>query len=107
MTRPGIGSTILAFGKLLLTTGARPRQLAGVTGVHYLRTLDDSDRLKEILATGSQLAVIGAGWIGLEIAAAARQAGLQVTVMETLELPLLRVLGREMAQVFADLHRSA
>ena len=97
----------LPFGKLLLTTGSRPRQLAGVTGVHYLRTLDDSDRLKEILATGSHLAVIGAGWIGLEIAAAARQAGLQVTVLETLELPLLRVLGREMAQVFADLHRSA
>jgi 3-phenylpropionate/trans-cinnamate dioxygenase ferredoxin reductase subunit len=96
----------LPFGKLLLATGSRPRQLAGATGVHYLRTLDDSDRLKEILATGSQLAVIGGGWIGLEIAAAARQAGLQVTVMEGLELPLLRVLGREMAQVFADLHRS-
>ena len=97
----------LPFGKLLLTTGARPRQLAGITGVHYLRTLDDSDRLKEILATGSHLAVIGGGWIGLEIAAAARQAGLQVTVLESLELPLLRVLGHEMAQVFADLHRSA
>jgi 3-phenylpropionate/trans-cinnamate dioxygenase ferredoxin reductase subunit len=97
----------LPFGKLLLTTGARPRRLAGATGVHYLRTLDDSDRLKEILATGSHLAVIGGGWIGLEIAAAARQAGLQVTVMESLELPLLRVLGREMGQVFADLHRSA
>jgi 3-phenylpropionate/trans-cinnamate dioxygenase ferredoxin reductase subunit len=96
----------LPFGKLLLTTGARPRQLAGATGVHYLRTLDDSDRLKEILATGSRLAVIGGGWIGLEIAAAARQAGLGVTVMESLELPLLRVLGREMGQVFADLHRS-
>jgi 3-phenylpropionate/trans-cinnamate dioxygenase ferredoxin reductase subunit len=96
----------LPFGKLLLTTGARPRQLAGATGVHYLRTLDDSDRLKEILANGSHLAVIGGGWIGLEIAAAARQAGLQVTVMESLELPLLRVLGREMGQVFADLHRS-
>jgi 3-phenylpropionate/trans-cinnamate dioxygenase ferredoxin reductase subunit len=99
--------TRLPYGKLLITTGARPRQLAGATGVHYLRTLDDSDRLKEILATGSHLAVVGGGWIGLEIAAAARQAGLQVTVMESLELPLLRVLGREMAQVFADLHRSA
>ena len=96
----------LSFGKLLLTTGSRPRQLAGASGVHYLRTLDDSDRLKEILATGSHLAVIGGGWIGLETAAAARQAGLQVTVIESLELPLLRVLGREMGQVFADLHRS-
>jgi 3-phenylpropionate/trans-cinnamate dioxygenase ferredoxin reductase subunit len=97
----------LPFGKLLITTGSRPRQLAGATGVHYLRTLDDSDRIKEILATGSHLAVIGGGWIGLEIAAAGRQAGLQVTVVESLELPLLRVLGREMGQVFADLHRSA
>jgi 3-phenylpropionate/trans-cinnamate dioxygenase ferredoxin reductase subunit len=96
----------LPFGKLLLTTGAHPRQLPGATGVHYLRTLDDSDRLKEILANGSHLAVIGGGWIGLEIAAAARQAGLQVTVVESLELPLLRVLGREMGQVFANLHRS-
>ena len=97
----------LPYGKLLLTTGSRPRRLPGVTGVHYLRTIDDSDRLKEILATGSHLAVIGGGWIGLEVAAAACQAGLQVTVLENLELPLLRVLGREMAQVFADLHRSA
>ena len=97
----------LPFGKLLITTGSRPRQLAGATGVHYLRTLDDSDRIKEILASGSHLAVIGGGWIGLEIAAAGRQAGLQVTVVESLELPLLRVLGREMGQVFADLHRSA
>jgi 3-phenylpropionate/trans-cinnamate dioxygenase ferredoxin reductase component len=50
--------------------------------------------------------VIGGGWIGLEVTAAARQAGLQVTVLENLQLPLLRVLGREMAHVFADLHRS-
>jgi 3-phenylpropionate/trans-cinnamate dioxygenase ferredoxin reductase subunit len=98
--------TRVPYGKLLLTTGARSRRLPGATGVHYLRTIEEADRLKEILATGSRLAVIGAGWIGLEVAAAARRAGLQVTVLETLELPLLRVLGREMAQVFADLHRS-
>lgn len=97
----------LPYDKLLLATGSSPRRLAGADGVGYLRTIDDSDRLKEILATRSHLAVIGAGWIGLEVAAAARQAGLQVTVLEGLELPLLRVLGREMAQVFADLHRSA
>jgi 3-phenylpropionate/trans-cinnamate dioxygenase ferredoxin reductase subunit len=96
----------LPYDKLLLTTGSSPRKLPGVTGVHCLRTVDDSERLKEILATGSHLAVIGGGWIGLEVAAAARQAGLQVTVLESLELPLLRVLGREMAQVFADLHKS-
>lgn len=97
----------LPYDKLLLTTGSSPRRLAGVSGVHYLRTIDDSDRLKEILATGSHLAVIGGGWIGLEVAAAACQAGLQVTVLESLELPLMRVLGKEMARVFADLHKSA
>ena len=94
----------LPYSKLLVATGASPRRLPGVSGVHYLRTIGDSDQLKEILSTRSRLAVIGAGWIGLEVAAAARQAGLQVTVLETLELPLLRVLGREIAQIFADLH---
>jgi 3-phenylpropionate/trans-cinnamate dioxygenase ferredoxin reductase component len=97
----------LPYDKLLIATGATPRRLADASGAHYLRTIDDSDRLKGVLATGSHLAVIGGGWIGLEVAAAACQAGLQVTVVETLELPLMRVLGREMAQVFADLHRAA
>ena len=96
----------LPYDKLLITTGSSPRRLTNATGIHYLRTIDDSDRLKEILTTGSRLAVVGGGWIGLEVTAAARQAGLQVTVLEGLELPLLRVLGREMARVFADLHRS-
>lgn len=94
------------YDKLLIATGSSPRPLPDAPGVHYLRTIDDSDRLREVLASGSRLAVIGGGWIGLEVAAAACQAGLQVTVLEGLELPLLRVLGREMAQVFADLHRS-
>jgi 3-phenylpropionate/trans-cinnamate dioxygenase ferredoxin reductase component len=97
---------VLPYGKLLIATGASPRRLPGASGVHYLRSIGDSDRLKEILGTRSRLAVIGAGWIGLEVAAAARQAGLQVTVAETLELPLLRVLGPRIAQVFADLHRA-
>jgi 3-phenylpropionate/trans-cinnamate dioxygenase ferredoxin reductase component len=94
------------YDKLLIATGSSPRQLADDAGVHYLRTIDESDRLRDLLATRSHLAVVGGGWIGLEVTAAARQAGLQVTVVEGLELPLLRVLGREMAQVFADLHRS-
>jgi 3-phenylpropionate/trans-cinnamate dioxygenase ferredoxin reductase component len=98
--------SVLPYGKLLLATGASPRRLPGASGVHYLRTIGDSDRLKEILGTRSRLVVIGAGWIGLEVAAAARQAGLQVTVLESLELPLLRVLGPQIAQVFADLHRA-
>jgi 3-phenylpropionate/trans-cinnamate dioxygenase ferredoxin reductase component len=96
------------YAKLLLTTGSSPRRLSvpGVNaeGVHYLRRVDDSDRIKAAIEASSRIAVIGAGWIGLETAAAARTAGLEVTVVEVAELPLLRVLGREVAQVFADLH---
>jgi len=77
---------------------------ADADGVHYLRTLDDSDALRDLLARVNRLVVIGAGWIGLEVTAAARQAGVEVTVVETAALPLLRVLGTEAAQVFADLH---
>jgi 3-phenylpropionate/trans-cinnamate dioxygenase ferredoxin reductase subunit len=65
----------------------------------------DSDRLRSTIEDSSRVVVIGAGWIGMEAAAAAREAGAAVTVLETAELPLLRVLGREVAQVFADLHR--
>ncbi|MGW7583158.1 NAD(P)/FAD-dependent oxidoreductase [Kitasatospora sp. NPDC054768] len=97
------------YAKLLLTTGSVPRRLpvpgADQDGVLYLRRVEDSDRIKAALRPGARIAVIGAGWIGLEVAAAAREAGAEVTVLEALELPLLRVLGREVAQVFADLHR--
>jgi 3-phenylpropionate/trans-cinnamate dioxygenase ferredoxin reductase component len=99
----------LAYSKLLLTVGSSPRRLAvpggDLDGVHYLRTLDDSDQLRTLFGSAARIAVIGAGWIGLEAAAAARDAGLQVTVLETAALPLLRVLGPELAEVFADLHR--
>ena len=78
---------------------------ADLDGVLYLRRVEDSDRIKDGLPASSRVAVIGAGWIGLETAAAARAAGVEVTVLERAELPLLRVLGREVAQVFADLHR--
>ncbi|WP_316525700.1 NAD(P)/FAD-dependent oxidoreductase [Kitasatospora brasiliensis] len=97
------------YAKLLLTTGSVPRRLpvpgADQDGVLYLRRVEDSDRIKAALRPGARIAVVGAGWIGLEVAAAAREAGAEVTVLEALELPLLRVLGREVAQVFADLHR--
>ncbi|MGB6456386.1 MAG: FAD-dependent oxidoreductase [Streptosporangiaceae bacterium] len=97
------------YGKLLLTTGSAPRRLtvpgADLDGAVYLRTAGDSDRIKAALESASKVAVIGAGWIGLETAAAAREAGAEVTVLEAAELPLLRVLGPEAAQVFADLHR--
>ncbi|HET6969295.1 MAG TPA: FAD-dependent oxidoreductase [Ornithinibacter sp.] len=99
----------LTYERLLLATGAEPRRLAlaeesGVPTA-YLRTIEDSDRLKEAFAAGGRIVVVGAGWIGLEVAAAAREAGCDVTVFETAELPLLRVLGPTVAQVFADLHR--
>jgi 3-phenylpropionate/trans-cinnamate dioxygenase ferredoxin reductase subunit len=96
------------YEKLLLTTGSSPRRLpvpgAGLDGVHYLRRLEDSDSLKRTFGSASRVVVIGAGWIGMETAAAARAAGAEVTVLEMSELPLLRVLGREAARVFADLH---
>jgi 3-phenylpropionate/trans-cinnamate dioxygenase ferredoxin reductase subunit len=98
----------LYYDKLLLATGATPRRLrvpgADLGGVHYLRSLDDSDHLKAALQPGTRVVIIGAGWIGLETAAAARTAGAEVTVLEHAQLPLLRVLGPELAKVFADLH---
>ena len=99
----------LTYERLLLATGAEPRRLAlaedsGVPTA-YLRTIEDSDRLKAAFAKGGRIAVVGAGWIGLEAAAAARAAGCDVTVFETADLPLLRVLGPTVAKAFADLHR--
>lgn len=99
----------LPYDRLLLTTGSQPRRLtvpgADLDGVLYLRRVEDTDALREAYARKPRVVVIGAGWIGLETAAAARQAGLDVTVVEMAPLPLLRVLGPEVAQVFADLHR--
>ncbi|SFS41782.1 NAD(P)/FAD-dependent oxidoreductase [Saccharopolyspora flava] len=101
--------THLDFDKLLLATGAHPRSLPvpghDADGVLQLRRVGDSDRIKQTLSGIEHLVVVGAGWIGLEVAAAAREAGVAVTVVETAELPLLRVLGREVAEVFAALHR--
>ena len=102
------GGQRIGYSKLLLTTGSSPRRLqvagADLGGVHYLRRVQDSDRIRSALGGASRVAVIGAGWIGLETAAAARAAGAEVTVFEMAELPLLRVLGREVAEVFARLH---
>lgn len=97
------------YDALLLATGATPRRLAvpgaDLDGVLPLRTLADSDRIAAALVDGTHLVVVGAGWIGLEVAAAARQRGATVTVVEHSELPLLRVLGPGIAWVFADLQR--
>ena len=100
----------LSYDKLLLATGAEPRRLRMAdesgTPTAYLRTIEDSDRLKVAFAAGAKVGIIGAGWIGLEVAAAARTAGCEVTIFEQAELPLVAVLGPEVAQAFADLHRA-
>ncbi|MER7457875.1 FAD-dependent oxidoreductase [Micromonospora sp. NPDC126480] len=104
------GGERLGYDELLLSTGSTPRRLdvpgADLDGVHYLRTLAESDRIAAALTEEARIVVIGAGWIGLEIAAAARRRGSTVTVVETADLPLQRVLGDEVARVFADLHRA-
>lgn len=98
-----------SYDKLLLCTGSSPRHLpmADQSGadVHYLRTLDDSLALKSKLTEGARIAIIGGGWIGLEVASAARNAGAEVTVLEALEAPLVRVVGAEVAEIFSNLHR--
>lgn len=104
------GGEEIAYRALLLATGAEPRRLAladqaGVPTT-YLRTLDDSAALKEELRPGRRIGIIGGGWIGLEVAAAAREAGAEAVVLEMAAQPLLGVLGEEVAQVFADLHRA-
>jgi 3-phenylpropionate/trans-cinnamate dioxygenase ferredoxin reductase component len=100
---------VVKYDKLLLATGSRSRRLpitgSDAAGVHYLRTYDDALTLNSALVEGSSLAVIGAGWIGLEVAAGARQRDVDVTVVESAELPLLGALGAEAGKVFAKLHR--
>ncbi|WP_280249430.1 NAD(P)/FAD-dependent oxidoreductase [Nocardia abscessus] len=103
------GST-LSYDKLALATGSTPRTLpvpgADAPNVYTLRTIEDSDTLIELFGSARRLVIIGAGWIGLEVAAAARAAGVEVTIVERGDLPLRAVLGPEMGQVFADLHRA-
>ena len=101
--------TSVRYDKLLLATGSRPRWLtipgADSTGVHYLRKYDDASNLDTALKEGSSLAIVGAGWIGLEVAASARQRGVDVTVVETAKVPLSAAVGDEVGKVFAQLHR--
>jgi 3-phenylpropionate/trans-cinnamate dioxygenase ferredoxin reductase component len=101
--------TTVGYDKLLLATGSRPRWLsipgADSTGVHYLRKFDDASNLNTALKEGTSLAIVGAGWIGLEVAASARERGVTVTVVETAKVPLSAAVGAEVGQVFAKLHR--
>ena len=103
------GGERLGYDRLLLATGAEPRRLdvpgADLEGVHLLRTFRDSDALRDRLDAGGRLVVVGAGWIGSEVAASARQRGLEVTVVAPEAVPLERVLRPEVGAVYRDLHR--
>ncbi|QIP86608.1 FAD-dependent oxidoreductase [Streptomyces sp. Tu 2975] len=105
--------TVVHYDKLLLATGAEPRRLeipgTGLAGVHHLRRLPHADRLRHVLAAlgrdNGHLIIAGAGWIGLEAAAAARGYGAEVTVVEPEATPLHQAIGPELGQFFAELHR--
>lgn len=100
--------TRLHYDRLLLATGAEPRRLmvpgSKLDGVLYLRSLQDSDALRERFAGGGSVVVVGAGWIGSEIAASARQRGLEVTLVAPGSVPLERALGPEIGSVYRDIH---
>ena len=97
-----------AYEQLLIATGSSPRRLpiaAGYENVHELRTLDDARALRAALAPGTPLAVIGAGFIGQEVAATAKRLGAEVTLIEAAEVPLATVLGPRLGAWFARLHQ--
>ncbi|MEU9606951.1 FAD-dependent oxidoreductase [Streptomyces sp. NPDC048057] len=105
--------TVLHYDKLLLATGAEPRRLdvpgTGLAGVHHLRRLAHAERLRQVLTAlgreNGQLVVAGAGWIGLEVAAAARGYGAEVTIVEPEPTALHQVIGPELGAIFTELHR--
>jgi len=98
----------LGYDRLLLATGAEPRRLdvpgADLDGVYYLRTLADCDLLRARLAAGGRVVTVGAGWIGSEFAASARQHGLEVTVVDPQALPNERIFGRDIGAFYRDVH---
>ena len=104
------GGEPVPYDRLLISTGASPRRLdipgGDLDGVHYLRTVGDSERLRAALHGGGQVVIAGGGWIGLETAAAAREYGCEVTILEPESGVLQRALGPELGKVFEDLHRS-
>jgi 3-phenylpropionate/trans-cinnamate dioxygenase ferredoxin reductase component len=99
---------VLRYDRLLLATGSEPRRLAisgaELDGVMYLRSVHDSDLLHKRVDHGGAVVVVGAGWIGAEVAASARQRGLEVTVIEPASVPLERVMGAEVGAIYRDIH---
>jgi 3-phenylpropionate/trans-cinnamate dioxygenase ferredoxin reductase subunit len=101
--------TTLRYEKLLIATGSRPRALALLApyeNVSELRTIDDAQRLRRALGPGVRLAVVGAGFIGMEVASTARKLGAEVTMIEAAPCPLVGILGEQLGTWFAELHRS-
>jgi 3-phenylpropionate/trans-cinnamate dioxygenase ferredoxin reductase component len=99
----------LAYDALIVATGSHPRRLPSLAGrpnVHVLRTLGDAVRLREALVPGARLAIVGAGFVGQEVAATARGLGAEVTLVEAASAPLVHVLGERLGGWFADLHRA-
>ena len=98
----------IPYDSLLLATGAEPRRLeipgADLDGVRYLRSVTNSDALRDRFERARSVVVVGGGWIGCEVAAAARQRGLDVTLVEPLQVPLQRVLGDELGGFYRDVH---
>ena len=102
------GETVV-YSQLVLATGASPRTLSlpgvDLAEVYTLRRIGQAEALRSALTPGRRLVIIGAGWIGLEVAASARSAGCEVTVLEAATVPLSRVLGKRLGRYFTDLHR--
>jgi 3-phenylpropionate/trans-cinnamate dioxygenase ferredoxin reductase component len=98
----------IRYARLLLATGAATRRLpvpgTDLPGVFTLRNVDDADAIRTAVTSGGPLVVIGAGWIGAEVAASSRQLGADVTMVDLVEVPLERVLGAEVGSVYRDLH---
>ena len=102
------GSPEVSFDRLLIATGAEPRHLplpgSELDGIVYLRTIEDSEALGGQLGEGTRVTVVGAGWIGSEVAASARQKGCEVTMIAPEDVPLERVLGKELGTFYLGVH---
>ncbi len=102
-------SQVISFDGLIIATGGVPRRLPQqpeLVGLHLLRTIDDAIALRKDLKQGTRIVIIGAGFIGLEVAATARQRGCDVEILEGLAVPLLRVVGETVGQIIANVHES-